>query len=315
MEFITVGDLFSARVSQLGLQLISGEKGLVNKIVNPRIQKPGLALAGYLQQVHPQRVQVLGQTEISYLSTLSEKEITDRITALCGLPIACLIVTTGLLPPPPLIECAQKHNIPLIKTDLPSSTLINRLTSYLEEQLAAETYLHGVLVSVYGVGVLILGPSGIGKSECALELIARGHHLISDDVVKVKLRSSELIVGSSPDLSRHYIEIRGIGILNIKDLFGVAAVREKKQVELVIKLKPWEKLEDCERLGLNEQVTNILGVGLPLVEIPVAPGRNLAVIIEVAARNQLLRQNGYNSAKAFEEKLVQQLSKQRETAG
>ncbi len=315
MEFIVVEDLFGGKFSQLHLQLAAGKEGLRNKISNPRIQKPGLALSGYLQQVHLERVQILGRTELNYLSSLPEAEAEERIKALCQLPICCFIVSAGLTPPELLVKWTEEKNIPLLKTQFASSVLIGRLSSYLEERLAPQVYLHGVLLEVYGAGVMILGASGIGKSECALELVVRGHRLVSDDVIKAKLRSAEVIVGSSPDLSRHYIEIRGLGVLNIKDIFGVSSVLEKKRVELVIRLKPWKKIEECERLGLDEQKINILGVDLPLVEIQVAPGRNLAVIIEVAARNQLLKQKGYNAAKTIDEKLTRRLQEQKATSG
>lgn len=311
MEYLAVEDLFSEIFSPVKLQLVAGSKGLKNKITNPRIQKPGLAISGYLQQVHAERVQILGRTEFQYLSTLSEKEAEKKLQALFNLPISCFIVSSGITPPKILVDLADQENIPLLTTELVSSTLISRLSSHLEELLAPELYLHGVLMDVYGIGVLILGSSGIGKSECALELIVRGHRLISDDVVKLNLRSAEEIVGKSPDLSRHYIEIRGLGIINIKDLFGIASVQDKMRVGLVVKLKQWKKQEDCERLGLDEQKINILGVDLPYIVMPVAPGRNLAVIIEVAARNQLLKQKGYCSVKKLDEELHRQLAEKK----
>ncbi len=310
MEFIPVEELLSKKSSHLQLQLLAGEKGLKNKISNPRIQKPGLALSGFLRQVHQERVQIIGCTELNYLATLSDEECSEKIKAFCRLNISCLVISTGLDPPETLVDFAELNNIPVFQTELPSSVLISRLSAFLEERLAPETYVHGGLVEVYGVGVLILGSSGIGKSECALELIGRGHPLIADDVVRLKLQAGDIIVGSSPDLSRHYIEIRGLGVINIKELFGISAVRKKKQIELVIELKPWSKMGDCERLGLDEQTISMLGVDLPLIVIPVAPGRNLAVIIEVAARNQLLKQRGYNSAAALDERLTNRLQGQ-----
>jgi HPr kinase/phosphorylase len=309
MPTITVQDLLNERASQFQLQLLAGGKGLNNKVAIPRIQKPGLTLAGYLAQVHPERIQILGKTEISYLKTLSKEEARQRIQSLCRLPISCFIITTNLNPPAELIDCANSRNIPLLKTPALSSVIISRLTSYLEERLAPETTVHGVLMDVFGVGVLIQGKSGVGKSECALELIVRGHRLVSDDVVRLKLRSAEVIIGSSPSLTRYLIEIRGLGILNIKDLFGVTAVRYRKRVELLVNLKPWRE-ETYERLGLEEQTTAVLGVELPVVNIPVGPGRNLAVIIEVAARNQLLKLRGYSSAEVLDRKLIRQIKRQ-----
>ncbi len=307
MPTITVQELLNERSSQLQLKLLAGEKGLSNKITIPRIQKPALALAGYLAQVHPDRIQILGKSELEYLKTLPSEEVSRRIGALCQLPISCLILTSNLEAPPELITCANNRGLPLLRSSVISSVIISRITSYLEERLAPGTMVHGVLMDLFGVGVLIKGKSGIGKSECALELIVRGHRLVADDVVKLKLRSAEVIIGSSPELSRYLIEIRGIGILNIKELFGVTSVRYRKRVELMVNLEQWQK-HSYERLGLEEQTINVLAVDIPLVNIPVGPGRNLAIIIEVAARNQLLKLKGYNSAKILDQKLTHQLT-------
>jgi HPr kinase/phosphorylase len=309
MATITVQEMLKEKAAQLQLQLLAGEKGLSNKITIPRIQKPAMALTGYLAQVHPERLQVLGNTEMAYLDTLPRETARERIIALCCLPISCLIITSDLKAPSELIECANKRKIPLLATPVLSSTLISRITSYLEERLSPETTVHGVLMDVFGVGVLIQGKSGIGKSECALELIVRGHRLVSDDVVRLKLRSAEVIIGSSPNITMCLVEIRGLGVLNIKQLFGITAVRYRKRVELIVNLESWQE-NTYERLGLEEKKTTILDVELPLVNIPVGPGRNLAVIIEVAARNQLLKLRGYNSAEVIEQKLIRQIKQQ-----
>ena len=287
MPTITVQDLLNERSSQLQLKLLAGKPGVSNKIAVPRI----------------------GKTELAYLKTLPQEEARQKIRAFCQLPISCLIITTNLKPPPELIDCTNRKAIPLLQTPALSSVLISRITSYLEERLAPETTLHGVLMDVFGVGVLIRGKSGIGKSECALELIVRGHRLVADDVVKLKLRSAEVIIGSSPGLTRYLIEIRGLGVLNVKELFGVTAVRYRKRVEMLVNLERWQG-EAYERLGLEEQQANILDVELPLFNIPVAPGRNLAIIIEVAARNQLLKLRGYHSAEVLDQKLMKQLQQQ-----
>lgn len=309
MSTITVQDLFNERSSQLQLKLLAGKKGLANKITIPRIQKPALALAGYLTPVHPERIQILGKSELEYIKTLSLEEARNRIIQLCGLPISCFIITSNFNVPEELIKCADKQGIPLLQTPVLSSILISRITSYLEERLAPETSMHGILMDVFGVGVLIRGKSGIGKSECAMELIVRGHRLVADDVVNLKLRSTEVVIGSSPNLSRYLIEIRGLGILNVKELFGVTAVRYRKRVELLVNLEHWQE-KTYERLGLEEQTTRILDVAIPVVDIPVGPGRNLAIIIEVAARNQLLRLKGYNSAVVLDQKLNKQIKQE-----
>jgi HPr kinase/phosphorylase len=309
MPTITVQDLLDERASQLQLDLLAGKEGLSNKVAIPRIQKPAMALTGYLEQVRPERIQVLGKTELYYLETLPKEEAQKRIAALCKLPISCLIITGNLEASEELINCANRRNIPLLRTPVLSSVLISRITSYLEERLAPETTVHGVLMDVFGVGVLIQGKSGIGKSECALELIVRGHRLVSDDVIKLKLRSAEVIIGSSPSLTMYLIEIRGLGVLNIKQLFGITSVRYRKRVELIVNLEDWQE-ETYERLGLEEKKANVLGVELPQVNIPVGPGRNLAIIIEVAARNCLLKLRGYNSAEVLEQKLIREIKRQ-----
>ncbi len=306
MPTITVQDLLNERSSQLQLEILAGEAGLSNKISIPRIQKPALALAGYLAQVHPDRIQILGKSELEYLKTLPKEEALKRIIALCQLSLSCLIITSNLKAPPELVTCANSRGVPLLKSSALSSALISRITSYLEERLAPETSVHGVLLDIFGVGVLIKGKSGVGKSECALELIVRGHRLVADDVVKLKLRSAEVIIGSSPELSRYLIEIRGLGILNVKELFGITSVRYRKRVELMVNLEEWWG-HSHERLGLVKQTVNLLAVDIPLVNIPVGPGRNLAIIIEVAARNQLLKLRGYNSAEILDQKLTDQL--------
>ena len=303
---ITVSELLNEQAEELGLELLSDQADLQKKISFPNIKKPGLALAGYLKQIHPERIQILGKTELSYLKTLSPEECRARLKALCDLNISCILITASQPAPELLLECVNEQHIPLLRTQLSSSVIISRLTSYLEERLAPETALHGVLVDIFGIGVLILGKSGIGKSECALELILRGHRLVSDDIVNLKLRSNEVIIGTSPVLTRYLIEVRGLGILNVKELFGVTSVRYRKRVELVVNLESWKE-QSYERLGLDSHKYRILDVELPLVNIPVGPGRNLAVIIEVAARNELLKLRGYDSAQQVSNALLERL--------
>lgn len=313
MSQITVQELLTERGGPFQLQLVTGEQGINNKISIPRIQKPGLALAGYRERIHPDRIQILGVTELGFLSTLAPGEAEQRICEFCELPIACVIVTTKMNPPPALVRCCVQQHIPILKTVLLSSFIIGRITSYLDERLAPETTIYGVLVEVHGIGVLILGRSGIGKSECALELIARGHRLVADDAVNLRLRAGETIVGSCPELGKYLLEIRGVGLLDIKELFGITAVIDKKKVGLVVKLDNWNK-GSYERLGLECGAYNILGADLPLVTIPVGVGRNLAIIIEVATRNRLLKSQGYNTAQIFEQKLNRKLKLDSELA-
>ena len=294
----------------LGLVLLSGEDGLDNLINRPRIQMPGLALAGFLEYIHSGRIQVLGRTEIEYLGERAPAERSRILAQLCRQGGSCFILTSNLEPPPELIEEANRQNVPLLRTSLPSATTSDMLTRYLEDRLAPQVVIHGVLLDIYGLGVLLMGDSGVGKSESALDLVVRGHRLVSDDVVEIK-RRGELLVGTGPELTRYHMELRGLGIVNVKDLFGVAAVRMTKFVEYVIRLDPWKTGKRYERLGLDEQRFEILGVDLPYVEMPVGPGRNLSVLIEVAARNHLLKLKGYHPARELARRLGQRIHPER----
>jgi HPr kinase/phosphorylase len=298
--------------SGLRLVLLAGEGGLARRISNQRIQKPGLALAGYVKQVHPERVQILGSTEISYLQTLSAAEAQRSIDSFMSLDPACIIVTKGLDVPPVVLESAERMGVPLLRTPLVSSTAIDAIQKHLELQLAPTASIHAVLMDVLGVGVLLLGKSGIGKSEAALDLIMRGHRLVADDLVEVRRTSGEVLVGWASELIKHHMEVRGLGIINIKDMFGVAAVRDEKKIELVLELTRWDPTENHDRLGLDEMVYPILEVPVPLLRIPVSPGRNVSSLIEVAARNRLLQVRGHHSAREFQERLDRALADARE---
>jgi HPr kinase/phosphorylase len=298
--------------SGLRLVLLAGESGLGRRITIHRIQKPGLALAGYVRQVHPERVQVLGATEISYLQTLSDEEARKSIDAFLSLNPACVVVTKGLDVPRLLLDGADRVGVPLLRTPLVSSAAIDSIQKHLELQLAPTASIHAVLMDVLGVGVLLLGKSGIGKSEAALDLIMRGHRLVADDLVEVRRTSEDVLVGWASELIKHHMEVRGLGIINIKDMFGVAAVRDEKRIELVLELIRWDQSESHDRLGLDEMVYPILEVPVPLLRIPVSPGRNVSSLIEVAARNRLLQVRGHHSAREFQERLDRALADARE---
>ncbi len=304
---LAIDDLLQDKEYGLHLALISGRPGLTNRIYSSRIQKPGLALTGYTEHLHPDRLQVLGNTEISYLRQIPEQQAMICISRLCSFPISCFIVTKGLDPPSFLKDETEKAGIPLLCTPLQSSTFISLITKFLEEKLLPTTHIHGVLVDVLGVGVLLLGKSGIGKSECALDLVIRGHRLVGDDVINVKKKMPAALVGQGGESIQYHMEIRGLGIINIKDLYGVSSIREKKIIDIVLELVEWDPGQEYERLGIDDQVYTILGVDLPHLKIPVRPGRNLTSIIEVAARNFLLKGMGYHSAKEFHEKLLARL--------
>lgn len=309
MLSIEVGELLHDKETHLELELIAGKKGLHKAINIPRIQKPGLALIGDTSKLHPGRVQILGKSEITYLKSLNKKKVKGIIKKICKVEIACLVITRGNEVPRDLITEANVHGIPLFKTPLVTSTFINRLTRFLEESLTASTAVHGVLMDVFGVGILIIGKSGIGKSECALDLVLRGHRLIADDVVEIRKRPPASLYGAGSKMIQHHIEIRGLGILNIKDLFGVAAIRERKLIEIVAELVEWNPKYEYDRLGIDEHKYMILEVPVPYLKIPVSPGRNVTTIIEVAARNQLLKIQGHYSSREFDQKLHRVLKK------
>ncbi len=304
---LSIQDLLDETEYGLELHLLAGAGGLGQRVSSHRIQKPGLALTGYTRHLHPDRIQVLGNTEISYLEQLSEERLRYNTVALCNFPISCFIITKGLTPPDRFLEVTESRNIPVLVSPHQSSTLISLITHFLEERLLPSLHLHGVLMEVLGVGVLITGKSSIGKSECALDLVTRGHRLVADDMVFIRKRMPASLVGQSVQQIQHLMEIRGLGIINIKDLYGVSSIREKKVIDLVIELETWNPDQEYDRLGLDDKTTNILGVDLPYLIIPVRPGRNLGTIIEVAARNYLLKGMGYHSARDFQQNLQRRI--------
>jgi len=304
---LTIKDLLHPVDTGLDLTLLAGEGGLANAIESPRIQKPGLALAGYTEHLHTDRIQILGTTEISFLRRLPEEAARRHLEELCAFPIICFIVTMDLDPPECLLRAAENAGIPLLRTSHLTSTFISLVAKYLEERLLPLTHVHGVLVDILGVGVLLLGKSGIGKSECALDLVIRGHRLVADDVVRIRKKMPANLVGTATEPLQFHMEIRGLGIINIKDLFGISAIRKKKIINLVIELLEWEPSLEYDRLGIDEELYSILDVDLQYLRIPVRQGRNLTSIIEVAARNFLLKGMGYNPAGAFDESLMERM--------
>jgi HPr kinase/phosphorylase len=259
------------------------------------VQRPGLALAGHSGYVQYGRVQIIGGSEMSYLRKLSPARRARAVEHLVRRKLTCLVTTKGMRAPVELVRAAEARGTPLLATRMDSTTFIRQLARFLEERLAPSAARHAVLVDVFGLGVLIAGASGIGKSECALELVDRGHRLVADDVVEIKRLGSNL-VGIAPELTRDHMELRGLGILDVKGLYGVSAIRHSKRVELVVNLERWAAGKQYDRLGLATETLTILGVAVPLVRMPVAPGRNIALLIEVASRSQLLKQRGYDAA-------------------
>lgn len=309
-QVLRVGSLLEQK--DLHLELLTGRHGLSRVIRGPLVQKPGLALAGYPESLHPDRVQVVGYSEITYIQSLPEHVAWRRVRDLCERDIPCIIITRGLDAPECLHTICRDTMLPLLSTTMPSLDFIEELKGLLWSRLSPSTSVHGVLVDVFGVGVLLLGLSGVGKSETALELVMHGHRLVADDIVDISRRDAHTLSGSGPELIRHHMEIRGLGILNIKDLFGIASVREAKKVELVAELVEWNSVEEYDRLGVDDLSYSILGIEIPLLRLPVRPGRNIAAIIEVAARNQLLKLQGHHSAREFQQRLIRAIETTRE---
>ena len=300
---VTIEQLLREAGGDLQLSLRAGKAGLERAIAVPRIQKPGLALAGYQEQLHQERLLTLGATEIDYLTSAEPERRQLGIDTVLGASPACIVVTRGLQPPPELAAGCDARRVPLLISQMVSADFIARITTFLQGKLSPSTSLHGVLVDVLGIGVLLLGKSGIGKSEAALDLVVRGHRLVADDIVNIRRLGPRLVYGAGSGIIRHHMEIRGLGIINIKDLFGVAAVRDRKKIELVIELVEWDPHREYDRLGVEERFFNVVGVDLPLSTIPVRPGRNITTLVEVAARNHLLKLQGHHSAKEFAEQL------------
>ena len=301
---LRVEEFYVEQKEKLSLELVMGHDGLQRKITVPDINRPGLALAGYFDYFAFERIQVLGRTELSYLQGLEQEKVRQIFQKLLEWDVCCFVITQGLEPPEELLRAVEGKIVAVFKSQMPTTKLIADLTIYLEDKLAPETSMHGTLVDVYGIGVLILGKSGIGKSECALDLVERGHRLVADDLVDIKRTADRILMGSGPELIRHHMEIRGLGIINIKNLFGIGAIRDRKRVELVINIEEWDENKEYDRLGLDELTYTILDIEIPRIIIPVRPGRNLSIIIEVASMNQRLKKSGFHTAREFNKTLI-----------
>jgi HPr kinase/phosphorylase len=306
---LTVGALLRSRTEAFGLpiELLAGGGGLDRLITSPHVQKTGLALAGFHEFLKPGRVLIFGESEVRYLESVETPGRIETLRQALTHDFPCILLTGGFTPPRELVAEAERARLPLLRTPVATPAAIAKLGSILEDSLAERTVLHAVLVDVLGLGVLIAGESGIGKSECALDLIVRGHRLVADDTVEVRRRAETILIGTCPELTRHHMELRGLGVINIKELFGIASTRSSKRVELVVQLERWVPSREYERLGLDEEFYEILGLRVPLIRMPVAPGRNIAILVEVAARNQLLRARGHHAARALADRLEQTL--------
>ena len=286
------------------LELVSGEEGINKPIITSDLSRPGIEIAGFFEYYPAERVQLLGKTELSFFEKLNDHEKSQRMDMLCTDHTPAIIVTRDFEVPEELIEASNRESVPVLRSPMATTRLFSRLTNYLESKLAPTTAVHGVLVDIYGVGVLITGKSGVGKSETALELVKRGHRLVADDCVEIRQEDQDMLVGNAPDLIEHLLEIRGLGIINVMTLFGAGAVRSHKRITMIINLELWEKNKQYDRLGLEEETQKIIDTEIPCLTVPVRPGRNLAVIIEVAAMNYRLKRMGVNAAQQFSTKLA-----------
>jgi HPr kinase/phosphorylase len=300
---ISVLDILEMDLSghnSLDLRCLSGRRFLSNEIFVPDINRPGLALSGFYESFAPQRVQVFGRGETAFLEKSGIDGKGLPLHEFFQYPIPCCIFTHGLFPPQIVFDLAEEGHCPILSTDLDSSEFSNRLLRVFSNVFAPVQTIHGVLVEVFGVGVLLLGDSGIGKSETALELIERGHRLVADDMVEIHCVNGNTLVGKGANrMINHHMEVRGIGIINIVQLYGVGAIRDEKNVQFVVKLEEWDANKLYDRVGIEENTTEFLGVKIPLIEIPVKPGRNVPIIIETAAKNERLKSQGYFSALEF----------------
>lgn len=305
---VTVGSLYERMKEPLELEQLGPAIGLDREITSPEASSPGLVLAGYINRFPYQRIQVLGETEVSYLQSLDLDQRTKYLEQFFGFPIPCAFITKGLEPPDPLLTLAEQAGVAVLRTRLKTAEFYRIIKPYLADQFAPTTTLHGSLADVYGVGVFFTGKSGIGKSECVLDLVERGHRLVADDLVFASRRGNDVLIGKGHELQRHFMEIRGVGLLDIPAIFGIHAVRQQKRIEVVVVLEEWDGQAHVERTGLDVPTINILGVDVPRITVHLNPGKNITVIAEVIAMNHLLRYyRGYDSATAFNERLIGQM--------
>jgi HPr kinase/phosphorylase len=304
-------DLLARRGDPLQLESLTGEQGLDRQLPNQDATSPGLVLAGYTERFIPGRLHVLGETEIHYLQSLDEDTRRRAIETFMAYDLPCLFITKGQEVPPLLLSLAKSRGIPLLRTRLKTGEFYRRLKPILEDAFAPRTTLHGSLADVYGVGLLFTGRSGIGKSECVLDLVERGHRLVADDMILVSRKGNDILIGQGHELAGHHMEIRGVGLVDVKALFGIRSVRAQKRIEVVVQLEDWEQAKDVERTGLIRQETTILDVTIPKVVVGLNPGKNLTVISEVVAMAHLLRMTGVDVATAFNDRLIMRMREQR----
>ncbi|WP_164668122.1 HPr(Ser) kinase/phosphatase [Virgibacillus doumboii] len=302
-------------LENFNLTLVAGEDGVHREIITSDISRPGIEMTGYFKYYPKERLQLIGKTEMAYFLDLTDENKKDRMEKLCTDVTPGIVISRGMEIPDVMLEAANKSGVPILHSPRKTTRVISRLTNYLEAKFAPFTAIHGVLVDIYGVGVLITGQSGVGKSETALELVKRGHRLVADDSVEIRQEDYDSLIGNPPPLIEHLLEIRGLGIINVMTLFGAGAVRSHKKITLIINLELWDQKKQYDRLGLDEETMKIMDVSLPKATIPVRPGRNLAVIIEVAAMNFRLKRMGVNAAEEFSERLTTMIEQESDESG
>lgn len=304
---VTVQEILDVKRQKLALEVVNEGVPLDRQATDPDVSSPGLALAGYTARLPRGRMWVFGETEMTYLESQDADAVREHLSTLFSFDVPAVFVTKGQEVPPAFLEVATERGVPIIRSQRTTKEFYQRLKPYLEGVLAPTTNLHGSLADVYGVGLLFVGESGVGKSECVLDLVERGHRLVADDLVQVSRRGNDVLIGRGHELQRHHMEIRGIGIIDIPALFGVRAVRQQKRIEVVVYLELWDQKRNYSRTGLEEEEEEILGVRIPRVTVPLNPGKNITVISEVVAMNHLLRYSGIHTAEAFDQRLKDQM--------
>ena len=312
MTELFVEQIFEDLKDELQFELLtSNPDGLRRSVDKKALHRPGLALAGYIGLFAYDRIQVLGNTEISYLHSVSSEERHKRLEVLRTFDIPCMVITNQLDPPQELVDNCNERGIAILRSQLDTTSLYHLLSIYLDDFFAPTTQLHGTLVDVYGTGLLLTGKSGIGKSEVALDLVERGHRLVADDIVRVTRKAGDVLMGQGNEMLQHFMEVRGLGILDIRQLFGIKAVRMQKRLEMIVELRLWEERDGFERVGLDHEEQEILGITIPLVQLPIFPGKNITVLCETLAMNLHLQVYGYDSAQEFNNRLLRTIEDKR----
>jgi HPr kinase/phosphorylase len=308
MKEITVRDFFDSKKKDFALSLITESETLGNKVTSPHVNRPGLALAGYTEVFSADRIQIFGETEVRYLQTIDEDVLYERMKEFLINSIPCIIIAKGLTLPPVIEFLANELNVAMLSSRLSTINLIQMLSKYLQDYFALEKTIHATLIEVFGLGVMLTGKSGIGKSECALDLVHRGHSLVGDDMINIRLINDRLTGRPGREFG-YFMEIRGVGLINVEKMFGIERVRHQKQIDLQIELMPWQENMDYERIGLTDNFVEHLGVRIPVIYLPVSPGKNVSVIVEVSAMNLILKNEGYDAAEDWNRKVNDEIKR------